>query len=62
MAQELTLELQRWLDAHVSNGIHRAEVLMAADGLEELRSADRTEIEELIASWPPPARHQFVNA
>jgi hypothetical protein len=55
-------ELQRWLGANVSNGVHRAEVLMAADRLEELRSADRTEIEELIASWPAPARHQFVNA
>ena len=61
MAQELTLE-QRWLGANVSNGVHRTEVLMAADGLEDLRRADRTEIEEIIASWPAPARHQFVNA
>ena len=35
---------------------------MAADCLEELRRAMRSEIEEMIASWPAPARHQFVNA
>ena len=54
-------ELQMWLGANVSEG-YRAAVSAVADTLEDLRSSDLDELEDLLAlnSWPVLTRRRFV--
>ena len=56
-------ELQMWLGANVSEA-YRATVLAVADCLEDLRSSDLDELEDLLAlnSWPVLTRRRFVDA
>ena len=56
-------DLNTWVGANVSEG-YRASVLAVADGLEDLRSSDLDELEDLLAlnSWPVLTRRRFVDA
>ena len=56
-------ELQMWLGANVSES-YRAAVLAVADTLEDLRSSDLDELEDVLAlnSWPFLTRRRFVDA
>jgi hypothetical protein len=52
-----------WLGANVSEA-YRAPVLAVADSLEDLRSSDLDELEDVLAlnSWPVLTRRRFIDA